>query len=53
MDKQARGEYRVSITSNVTAKDVACRIMRRENFLIALINHSVLDLRLPLPFLGT
>jgi len=26
--------------------------MRRDNFLIALINHSVLDLRLPLPYLG-
>lgn len=33
------------------AHDIANRIMRRENFLIAMLNKDVLDLRIPLPFL--
>lgn len=33
------------------AHDIANRLMRRENFLIALINKDVLDLSIPLPFL--
>lgn len=32
------------------AHDIANRLMRRENFLIALINKDVLDLSIPLPF---
>jgi autophagy-related protein 9 len=31
--------------------DVAHRIMRKENYFIALINKELLDLRLPIPFL--
>ena len=34
------------------AHDIANRLMRRENFLVALINKDVLDLTLPIPFLG-
>lgn len=33
------------------AHDIANRLMRRENYLIALINKDVLDLTLPIPFL--
>ncbi|KAG9250140.1 autophagy protein Apg9-domain-containing protein [Emericellopsis atlantica] len=33
------------------AHDIANRLMRKENYLIALINKDVLDLSLPLPFL--
>ncbi|KAL8289837.1 hypothetical protein RB601_005664 [Gaeumannomyces tritici] len=33
------------------AHDICNRIMRRENFLIALLNKDVLDLTIPLPFL--
>jgi autophagy-related protein 9 len=33
------------------AHDIANRLMRRENFLIALINKDILDLTIPLPFL--
>ena len=34
------------------AHDIANRLMRRENYLIALFNKEVLDITLPLPFLG-
>ncbi|KAF3763738.1 hypothetical protein M406DRAFT_65086 [Cryphonectria parasitica EP155] len=34
------------------AHDIANRLMRRENFLIALINKDILDLSIPLPFLS-
>lgn len=34
------------------AHDICNRIMRRENFLIALLNKDVLDLTIPLPFLS-
>lgn len=33
----------------ITAHDVACRIMRKENYLIAMLNANILDLTLPLP----
>lgn len=33
------------------AHDIANRLMRRENYLIALINKDILDLTLPVPFL--
>lgn len=35
------------------ASDIANRLMRRENYLIALVNKEVVDLKLSLPFLGT
>ncbi len=34
------------------AHDIANRLMRKENYLIALFNKDVLDLTLPLPFIG-
>ncbi|OAA49525.1 Autophagy-related protein 9 [Metarhizium rileyi] len=34
------------------AHDIANRLMRKDNFLIAMINKDVLNLSLPLPFLG-
>jgi autophagy-related protein 9 len=33
------------------ASDIANRLMRRENYLIALINKDILDLTIPVPFL--
>jgi len=35
------------------ASDIANRLMRRENYLIALFNKDILDLSIPLPFLPT
>ncbi|KAF2835578.1 autophagy-related protein 9 [Patellaria atrata CBS 101060] len=34
------------------AHDIANRLMRRENYMIALFNKDVLDLNIPVPFLG-
>jgi autophagy-related protein 9 len=34
------------------AHDIANRIMRKDNYLIALINKDILDLNIPVPFLG-
>lgn len=34
------------------AVDIASRLMRRENFLIALFNKEILDVSIPIPFLG-
>ncbi|CAN0020353.1 unnamed protein product [Ascophyllum nodosum] len=51
---QNSGRYRVAIyTSDVTAHDIASRIMRKENYLIAMLNKGILKLSLPLPFLGS
>ena len=33
--------------AEITAHDIACRIMRRENYLIAMYNKQVFDLRVP------
>jgi autophagy-related protein 9 len=35
------------------ASDIANRLMRRENYLIALFNKEILDLKLSVPFLGS
>lgn len=35
------------------AHDIANRIMRRDNYLIALFNKDILDLTIPIPFLGS
>ncbi|KAL1881373.1 hypothetical protein VTK73DRAFT_4380 [Phialemonium thermophilum] len=35
------------------ASDIANRLMRRENYMIALFNKEILDLKLPLPFVGS
>ena len=47
---QESGKYRIAINkAGLTAQDIACRIMRKENYLIALINKRVLPLHLPVP----
>lgn len=38
-----------SVTAKLDAHDIANRIMREENYLIALFNKDLLDLRVPLP----
>jgi autophagy-related protein 9 len=38
-----------SATAKLDAHDIANRIMRQENYLIALFNKDLLDLRVPLP----
>ncbi|OBZ65786.1 Autophagy-related protein 9 [Grifola frondosa] len=38
-----------SVTAKLDAHDIANRIMRQENYLIALFNKELLDLRIPLP----
>lgn len=37
------------MTAKLDAHDIANRIMREENYLIALFNKDLLDLRIPLP----
>lgn len=49
MELQASGEYRVAIHGgDIDALIVANRIMRKENFLVALFNRGLLDLSVPL-----
>lgn len=40
-----------SRAKRLDAHDIANRIMRKENYMIALINKDVMDLRIPLPYL--
>lgn len=40
-----------SVTAKLDAHDIANRIMRQENYLIALFNKELLNLRVPLPAL--
>ncbi|CAM9422454.1 unnamed protein product, partial [Heterosigma akashiwo] len=50
---QRAGRYRFGpAPAPPTAQDVAGRVLRRENYLVALVNCGVLDLSVPLPFLG-
>jgi len=44
---QESGEYRVAIQAQLDELGVAQRILRKENFLVALFNLNILDLRLP------
>lgn len=49
---QRSGKYTIAINSpkgGFTARDIACRIMRKENYLIAMLNKGVLPLQLPFP----
>ena len=41
------GMHRVAIQEKLTEHDVVLRIMRRENYMIALINKSLLNLKVP------
>lgn len=48
---QETGEHRIAIHGqNLDALVVAHRILRKENFLVALFNNQILDLRVPLPW---
>ncbi len=40
-----------SSKQRMDAHDIANRLMRKENYLIALFNKDILDLSIPLPFL--
>ncbi|KAL2441670.1 Autophagy-related protein 9 [Exophiala dermatitidis] len=47
-----RGAYiRSQDKQRMDAHDIANRLMRRQNYLIAMINKDILDLTLPIPFL--
>mmetsp|Transcript_25985 Transcript_25985/g.60064 ORF Transcript_25985/g.60064 Transcript_25985/m.60064 type:complete len:817 (-) Transcript_25985:513-2963(-) len=48
---QAKSKF-VIVKESLSAHDLAMRIMRRENWLVALINNDVLPLAQPLPLLG-
>ena len=50
-DKLRRRNYSNSSKQRMDAHDIANRLMRRENYLIALFNKEVLDLTIPLPLL--
>lgn len=42
---QSSGKYRIQINGdNLSAKSIAQRIMRKENYLVAMVNHEVLPL---------
>lgn len=41
------GVYRVSIQEKLTEYDIVARIMRKENYMVALVNKGVLNMRLP------
>jgi autophagy-related protein 9 len=45
----AVGPHSAATTAKLDAHDVANRIMRQENYLIALFNKELLDFRVPLP----
>ncbi|KAK7614529.1 autophagy protein Apg9-domain-containing protein [Phyllosticta paracitricarpa] len=48
-DRKAIGAHS---KQRMDAHDIANRVMRRENYLIALFNKDILDLTIPIPFLG-
>lgn len=43
----------VKAKNKLNAHGIANRIMRKENYLIALYNNDILDLRFPIPFFGS
>lgn len=45
----AQSSTRLSIAKDLTEQDVVARIMRRENYLIGMLNKGVLALNIPLP----
>ena len=49
--KKRGGWIRTQSKQRMDAHDIASRLMRRQNYMIALINKDVLDLTLPIPFL--
>jgi autophagy-related protein 9 len=51
---QNSGRYRVAIQKrDLTAHDIVSRIMRKENYLIALVNKGILQLDTGLPFMAS
>jgi hypothetical protein len=54
VELQRSGEYRISLAGQceLDALVVAQRIMRKENFLVALFNRGLLDLTAPIPCIG-
>ena len=47
---QESGEYKIAIHRRaLSAHDIACRVMRKENYLIAFINQGILALHVPVP----
>jgi len=53
LTSQARRVLGENSKQRMDAHDIANRIMRKENYLIALFNKEILDFGLPIPFLGT
>ncbi|KAL9102522.1 MAG: hypothetical protein Q9163_002331 [Psora crenata] len=51
MNEQHRRFMGTQSKQRMDAHDIANRLMRRDNYLIALINKDILDFTLPLPFL--
>lgn len=49
--KKPGGYIRSQNKQRMDAHDIASRLMRRENYMIAMINKDLLDLTLPIPFL--
>lgn len=49
-DRKAIGAHS---KQRMDAHDIANRVMRRENYLIALFNKDILDLTIPIPFFGS
>ncbi|KAI1612467.1 autophagy protein Apg9-domain-containing protein [Exophiala viscosa] len=49
--KKSTGFIRSQNKQRMDAHDIASRLMRRENYMIAMINKDLLDLTLPIPFL--
>lgn len=49
-DNLRRRDYSHQSKQRMDAHDIANRLMRRENYLIALFNKDVLDLTIPLPY---
>lgn len=49
LSSASQGNPSSSITAKLDAHDIANRIMRQENYLIALFNKDLLDLRIPSP----
>lgn len=52
-DKLKRRNWSNTSKQRMDAHDIANRLMRRENYLIALFNKGILDLTVPLPFFRT
>jgi len=49
---QKKGALRVGSAQEINAHEIACRILRKENYLVSMINKDILDLSIPLPFIG-